>query len=376
MKIIHIVRNIEYIGGTEKFLISLLKYWRSKYSKDDLTMLCIEGIGPISEKIKQDYKIELVSLPITWWNPVGIVKLAHKLKELKPDIVHTHLFQADFAGVIASKIAKKKVVSTKYCEFSRALEKNNIFEKKFTKPVSDSILEFILSKFTDRTIVVSEKAKKHFLTKGYAEKLLDVIPCCHISLDNKLFKIPIDEVAINKRIIIGTVSRLVPEKGIDNLLCIFNEFQKNHSDSRLIIAGGGYLMKDLRKQTEKLGISRKVQFLGHIDNIEKPLVRINIFVFTSHTEGFPLAIQEAMSAGRAIISTKVGGISEMIKDKQNGLLFSDGDNKQAVDLINTLVSEPKLAQRLSENARKHIKKYRNLNEVASLIHNLYVKLER
>lgn len=374
MRIVHIVRNIEYIGGTEKFLISLLMNWRQKFEEDEVIVLCTEGVGPIAKDLSRRYQIRLLDFPVKWWNSVDIFRLSKKLENLNPDIVHTHLFQTDFPGILASTVAHLKTVSTKYCQFSRALEKNNWVEKYFTKPLSDNILEFLLSFFTNKVIIVSKQATNHFLRRGYKKDSIVIIPCCHIRLKDELFNSRIKKIGKNNKIKIGTVSRLVPEKGIDDLLVIFSLLVNRYKHFELYIAGDGFLKKDLEKQAESLDIIKKVHFLGHINNVDEFLRKIDIFVFTSLSEGFPLAVQEAMAAGKPIVSTSAGGIKELIGDKKNGLLFRCGDNLKAVSCIKYLLENPAYATKLSVNARKSIKERYNLDLVINSIYKVYSDL--
>jgi len=374
MRIIHVVRNIEYIGGTEKFLISLLGKWYEKFSEDEIFLICIEGVGPVAKDLSKKYKFKVINFPIKWYNPVCIFRFSFKLKSLYPDIVHTHLFQADFPGIIASKLAGLKVVSTKYCQFSMAIEKNTKIERHLVKPISDYILESLLSFLTDKVIVVSKESVNYFLKRNYKISKMFVIPCCHIDIKDSLFDIPMRKLWKNHKIRIGTISRLVPEKGIDNLLYIFSKLYFKYRNIELFIAGDGFLKESLEKQAVSLGITEGVHFLGYVKDINNFLRNIDIFLFTSHSEGFPLAIQEAMAAGKLVVSTRVGGIKELIEDGQSGILYEDGDNHKAVSLLEYLINKPILAQKLASNARKKILSIYNLDQVAESIRNIYISL--
>jgi len=374
MKIPHVVRNIEYIGGTEKFLISLLKYWKGKYPQDQLVLLCIEGIGPVSKKLCRESNIQLRDFPTVWWNPLHILKLSAKLRSIDPDVVHTHLFQADFAGGIAAWIAKIPFISTKYCQFSRALEKSSHWEKIVTKPISDSILERILAFISKKCIVVSRSARNYFIRKGYDKDELILAPCSHLGLDNDLFKLKLGGVSKNRELVIGTVSRLVPEKGIYLLIEIFHGYLEKFPNSKLLIAGSGYEKERLVNLVKTRGVNNKVHFEGFINDIPGFLSRLDIFLFTSKTEGFPLAIQEAMAAGKAIVTTDVGGIKEVLGD--SGLLVDFGDVDKAISHLSKLVANRSLRNSLGQKARTRIKEKYNIDKTAVIIRGTYNKLIR
>lgn len=373
MRILHIVRNIEYLGGTEKFIIALLGRWKLRYPEDEIILVCTEGVGLKSKALEKE-NIKTINFPLRWHNIKDIFLLFELIKSIKPQVVHTHLFQADFPGLIAAKLAGIKTISTKYCQFSRTIEKDTKFEKLFTIPVSNGLLESLLNKVTDRIVVVSQQTGRYFQKRGYKRQHIETIPCCHITTDSNFFKIPPSKISKSRKIIIGTVSRLVPGKGIDNLIKIYKSFSVKYPNSKLIIAGNGFLLDDLKQLANNLNVERKIDFLGLVNNVTSILSRINVFLFTSHTEGFPLAIQEAMCAGKTILSTNVGGISELVRNGREGLLYDDGENDLAVKKLISLVENPDRAYKLGKNAKMTMRARYNLDAVMNSIKKLYISL--
>lgn len=124
----------------------------------------------------------------------------------------------------------------------------------------------------------------------------------------------------------------------------------------LIITGNGPYLDDLRRYARDLDIQDHVIFTGWIDNPFIPLALCDIYTHISLGEGLPLALLEAMSLGKPIIATSVGGIPEVIDDGKNGLLV-EPDAKSIAKSISAVLLDEKLRKSLGENAHIDSKKY-------------------
>ena len=121
------------------------------------------------------------------------------------------------------------------------------------------------------------------------------------------------------------VARFAPQKNHSLLLQAFAQVATSSPYARLVLVGEGVLTEQLRRQAEALGIDRRIHFLGLRDDIPDVLGAMDVFVLSSDWEGHPLSIIEAMAAGLPIVSTRVGGVPEMIEDGKHGLIVPVGD---------------------------------------------------
>lgn len=123
---------------------------------------------------------------------------------------------------------------------------------------------------------------------------------------------------------------------------------------RLSLAGGGKQRQ--RKATEalvrELGLGEQVQFLGQVADMPALLARQQIFVLSTHYEGMPLALVEAMAAGCACIGSDVVGVREVISHGRTGLLVPEGDAQALADALATLLTQPAQAEALGNAARE------------------------
>lgn len=150
------------------------------------------------------------------------------------------------------------------------------------------------------------------------------------------------------------VGRLEPEKGIDILLQAVGNLKKKMMIN-LFIGGSGADEIKLRKMVDDLGINDAVFFLGYVkfgQELFNLYSKADYFILPSLSEGFPNVIMEAMAFGVAIVSSDVGGISEIIKHKENGWLAKPGSPDEIVYAIESLVNDEVLSTKIRSNAKK------------------------
>ncbi|OPX84750.1 MAG: putative teichuronic acid biosynthesis glycosyltransferase TuaC [Pelotomaculum sp. PtaB.Bin104] len=156
--------------------------------------------------------------------------------------------------------------------------------------------------------------------------------------------------------IILFVGRLVREKGIYELLEVFNRVLQNFSEAILVIVGDGNEKEALMNLAGEKGIQDKITFTGSIPH--KDLVwwyaASEIVILLSYYEGVPNVLKEAMSCGRAVLATSTVGITELVVDGETGLLVEPGNVEQAVAALEKLLAEPKLSRDMGINARRLI----------------------
>jgi glycosyltransferase involved in cell wall biosynthesis len=154
---------------------------------------------------------------------------------------------------------------------------------------------------------------------------------------------------------IGMISSLTSEKGHLFALQAFASIVRKKFDAKLLIIGDGPLAGELKRFSLKLGISDCVLFSGKRNDIPQILSILDVFLIPSLVEGLPMAMLEAMAAGKTIIASRVGEIPEVIEDGKNGLLVDAGsvhEIEQAVERV--LLADPYLRKQFGENARKTV----------------------
>lgn len=139
-------------------------------------------------------------------------------------------------------------------------------------------------------------------------------------------------------------------KGHDVVLAALPQIRARSPGVRLVIAGGGPLEPSLRARARELGDA--VMFLGHRDDMPALLGAADLVVLASHSEALPTALIEAAAAGRAVVSTRVGGVDEVVADGETGLLVPLGDPEALAEAIVALVTDAPRAHALGVAARQ------------------------
>lgn len=139
------------------------------------------------------------------------------------------------------------------------------------------------------------------------------------------------------------LGRLNMQKRFDLLLQAFAEVRERLPQARLLIAGTGKLEPNLRAKHERLGLGESVQFLGFRRDVGDLLSAADLLVLSSDDEGLPHVILEAMAAGRAVVSTRVGSVDDLVDDGRTGLLIPRRDPAALRDaLVETLGDRERL----------------------------------
>jgi glycosyltransferase involved in cell wall biosynthesis/GR25 family glycosyltransferase involved in LPS biosynthesis len=150
------------------------------------------------------------------------------------------------------------------------------------------------------------------------------------------------------------VARLAHHKGIDVLLEAVGMLRREGVELTLELAGGGDDRWKFEQQAARLEIADCVQFLGEVENnqISNLWIRADFGVLPSRTEGLPLSVVEAMAHGKAVVATRAGGIPEVIRHQENGLLVAPEDAGGLRDALRRLVEDTALRARLGAAARE------------------------
>ena len=173
------------------------------------------------------------------------------------------------------------------------------------------------------------------------------------------------------------LGQIEPRKGIYELLEAMAMLAPRHPHAVLAIGGQGEA-DQVRRRAAALGIADRVQLLGWLTGADKQaeLARAAIFCLPSHAEGLPMAMLEAMAAGKAIVVTHVGGIPHAVRDGDNGVLLPPGDPARLAEALAGLLDDDARRRQLGENARATIAREFEAGAVIERIASVYHELER
>ncbi len=199
----------------------------------------------------------------------------------------------------------------------------------------------------DGYVFQTEEARLYYSTNGIDTRNSIVIPN---AINPDFVKEPY--IGKHEKEIVS-VGRLNIPKNFPLLIRAFAKISEKHQDYILKIYGQGGLLESLKKLTRELGVEKKVEFPGYVNDIPKALQKASLFVLSSHYEGMPNALAEAMSLGLPCISTDcpVGGPRFLINEEENGILVPVDDDDALADAIERVLNNEDLKEKLGKNAR-------------------------
>ena len=168
-------------------------------------------------------------------------------------------------------------------------------------------------------------------------------------------------------LLVGSIGELRTLKRHDDFIRVAAIVASRFPQSHFVLAGIGEVRKQLEALVNELGLNKRFHFLGWLDDAEKLLCAMDVFVSASETESFGLAIVEAMAAGTPVVATATEGAREVIEDQSTGLLVPIGDVERIAGSVINLLSDPErrrtIAAQSAKSAAKNFSLTRMVDEV-------------
>jgi glycosyltransferase involved in cell wall biosynthesis len=172
-------------------------------------------------------------------------------------------------------------------------------------------------------------------------------------------------------VVIGIACRLIPAKGILDLLHACADLRRRHQRVRLEIAGTGLQREELEREVDRLKMADYVRFLGWVRDLRSTYRGWNVFVLPSLDEGLPIAILEAMAEGLPVIATEVGGVPELVVHGVTGLLVHTSSPSALTEALDQLLRDPDLRRTMGQNARKQVREEFSEEKMARKVETVY-----
>ncbi|MFH1563678.1 MAG: glycosyltransferase [Nitrospirota bacterium] len=367
IKIMYIVNSLIEQGGAERVVYNLVE--RLNLELFYPVVCCLYKNEKLGDELK-NLGIKIVEMNLkSGINWSLLLKLSNIMKKERINIVHTHTASSWFYGTIAAKLAKIPVIiNTVHGRGNILPQRKEIIERK------------ILSLLTTRIISVSEQLKKS-LIEHEGISLKKVITITN-GVDINRYRVNEDEIIKVKKTfnldgcypIIGIVARLDYEKNHQMLLNAMPKIVSCYPEAKLLIVGTGSLEENLQSLTRKLNLSSHVLFLGFHKDVSPILATFDLFVLPSRREGMPLTLLEAMSAGKPIVATNVGGIPEVVEDKINGFLVPSDNYDSLADAIIKILQDKNKMLEMGKASRSRAEEYFSLEKMITEYENLYINL--
>jgi sugar transferase (PEP-CTERM/EpsH1 system associated) len=298
-----------------------------------------------------------------------LVRLARLMRQERADVVHTHLWTSSLWGRLAALLARVPV---------RVVTEHDIDTwRRGWHFAADRFLAAI----TDHFIFVSREVEAF-----YHERLgLDPArgQVVRNGVDLSPFDAAVDPGEVRERIglprdavVAGVVGRLDERKGHRYFLEAFALLAGREPALRGLVVGEGREGAAIEARHAALGLGERVRLLGYWPSLAEALAATDVFVLPSLMEGHPLAVLEAMAAGKPVVATRVGGNPEAVEDGVTGLLVPPRDPEALANAIATLARDPERARLMGREGRRRVEQRFSLDSARRANEELYLRLHR
>lgn len=355
MRIVQVVENLA-VGGLERMVVDLAK--EQARCGHEVSICCLFEPGLLAEEAAQA-GIPVRSLHKTPGFSFGAVRrMASFLREARAEVVHGHNPGVHHYAALAARWAGTHVVVNTRHGVSNSQGKR--FEDRWFRMVLP---------LTSRVVFVSRHSQAFYIDNG-------IIPASISSvIVNGIPQLAYEERAACPgarlpRLRFGNIARMVPVKGQATLIEAFSRIAPELPGAELVIVGGGDLHSGLEAMVRDRGIEDRVRIEGPTRDVAGVLSQLDVFAFSSTSEGLPLVILEALAAGLPIVSTRVGGVPEVAPEGEVAWYCEPGDVDGMARALLLAARDPALTDK-GRKARQRARSLYTVQTMAKQYEDLY-----
>ncbi len=283
----------------------------------------------------------------------------------RPDVVHTHTAKAGTLGRLAAGVFNATRSRRRRCLVVHTFHGHVL--SGYFGPVASlavRVTERLLARVTDCIVTISPLQRDEIVNTfriappdrvrvvplGLELDDLLALPACGGGLRSSLGLEP-------AQIVFGYVGRLVPIKDLPTLLQAFALACRRVPRACLVIVGDGPMRAGLQQRAAELGVGGAVRFIGWCRDLPAVYATFDVVVLSSRNEGTPVALIEAMAAGRPVVATSVGGVPDVVVPGETGILVPPGDPVALADAMVRLAEDADGRRQLAAAARQTVFRY-------------------
>ena len=334
---LHIDTARTWRGGQNQVLTTLM----GLRALGHRTMLVAHSEGELRQRAAEG--LDLIPLaPKTEMDLSAAWRLSRILKQLKPDIIHTHdphgVAMAAIALSMSTQLAKPPLVAARRVDFH--LRGNSLSRWKYRQ-----VDCFICASEAIRQMLIGDgvpAARAVTVHEGIDIERVELAEPANLHAD---FWLP------HHAPIVGNVAALVPHKGQRHLIDAAKIVVQQVPDARFVIAGEGELRPALERQIKDFHLEKHVLLAGFRPDVLSVHKAFDIFVMSSVTEGLGTSLLDAMAAGKPIIASRTGGIPEVVANGETGLLVPPRDHEALAEAVVRMLNDAELRRGMGEAGR-------------------------
>jgi glycosyltransferase involved in cell wall biosynthesis len=364
VNITHFVESLDR-GGLERMVLELVKFQhlQGHYCQ----VVCLYTSGSLAH--------ELAELGIAV-NACGkrqgldlhaLAQARRMVRTHATEVLHTHNAVAHYQAVLATcGLDVGRVINTRHgMGVNRRMRRREWLYRRALGRTNTvvTVCEAARSDAVKRGIVPSAKAR--VVPNGIRVEAFQIASSVMHDQLLQLLQLPA------QKKVIGTVGRLNWAKDQAGLIRAFRRVHEQAPETALVLIGDGELRETLRQCAITEGVDRHVHFLGDRNDVRELLQGLDIFVLSSLSEGYSMALLEASATALPIVATNVGGNGEIVRHGATGTLVPAAEPIALADAILTLLREPNQAMAFGQAARAWVEQHGSLDAMAMQYAQLY-----
>ena len=361
MRVLHVIARLN-VGGTARYITRLAE----ELPKNNIETFIATGLVQGSEQEDSSAKkLNVIRIPSLGRqiNPIkdhfAFKQLLAVVRDIKPDILHTHTFKAGYVGRIKTDEINK--AAGKRVKFVHTFHGHLFDDPEFSglKSLIITSFERRFAMRTDAIVAVGAQVARELLQReiGQPKQFINIPP----GVDP--LKIPNSKP--RKKITIGWIARVT---GVKNPLRAL-EIAKLFPDAQFLIAGGGDMLEEVMAQAP-----RNTKVLGWTD-AAKLFADSDIILSTSENEGMPIALIEAQLASKPVVATNVGGVAEVVISNKTGFVTRK-NTEELAKALEKLINSKALRTAQGKAAKAHATKAFSVEKMIKAHVSLYKKLAK
>lgn len=366
----HVAQMLDtlYWGGAQKMQLFLVETLRPLGIDLTVISLCDTSDSPLAEEL-QAAGARVVTFPFPrLFSPGPFLKLVNFLHVEKFDLLHAYLAYSNFVGPLAGILTgTPSIASLRNADFER---RSYTPQREFLETFS---MRYLATRVMANGMVVAEFARQRVKNS----RPIDIVP----NATDPVPALPEAERAQLRQEITGdasrplvlSVGRLTAAKGFPDLFEAFSIIQAQFPEVALVIAGGGDLIDGFKLQINRLGLQKQVFLIGRRNDVPRLLAAADLYVNSSHWEGTPVSVLEAMAAGLPIVATTVGE-SPYLLDEGAGMLVPPHQPQELASAMIALLASPEKCAQLGQVARERMCRYYSRETWRKSLLDLYAQI--
>ena len=288
------------------------------------------------------------------------LELRKVIKRFKPDVIHAHL---RVMTVLLPCIVFRKKFRVLYTVHNLAAKDGRGFLKY--------VLSFAFKFCNVQPIAISDTCRQS-ITEYYRFPI-DKIPCVYVGTDLHRFNRKNEYSMLNDEIIrFIAVGRLTKQKNYSLMINAFIEAHKHKTNIQLTIVGKGEEYNQLVNIVNMRNQQNVIKVVGYVSDLKSALENSHVYLMSSDWEGLPQSALEALSIGLPIVTTKAGGVVDIVKEGENGFLVECGDQEGLTKAILKISNSREQRNLFSKNNIRDSVKY-SINKCAEDYEKIYLE---